>query len=122
MPGPVVDAFDTVPTFFLGTLSTKVQASHIPGSHNDAADALSRNNLSYFRSIGPAVHPDPTSIPSALGDMLLLNHLDWTSSSWRRMFVNTLSAVWHHQPDVHTNQRNAATSISAQKGTATPYP
>ena len=77
--------------FFSAHFQLRVQASHIPGSCNDAADALSRNSLGYFRSIVPQAPLCPTGIPPALVDMLLLNRPDWTSSNWRRMFMNTLS-------------------------------
>ena len=51
----------------LAFLSAKFQcqilASHIPGTHNNAADALSRNQLPLFLSIIPQADVHPTHIP-----------------------------------------------------------
>ena len=38
-------------------------AFHLPGQHNTLADALSRNNLSLFRSLHPQASPQPQPIP-----------------------------------------------------------
>jgi len=61
-------------------------ASHIPGRHNQAADALSRDNQECFFSLVPQANVHPTPIPPGLLGLLLLHMPDWTSESWRLMF------------------------------------
>ena len=77
--------------FFSAHYQLKVVAAHVPGKDNEAADALSRNNLSLFSSVVPQRQPHPSPIPAALLDMLLHSRPDWTSPSWRRMFSRSLS-------------------------------
>ena len=46
-----------------------IRASHIKGSNNDLADALSRNNKDYFLSNYPQASPVPTPLPQELLDL-----------------------------------------------------
>ena len=57
-------------------------ASHIKGVDNILADALSRDNLSLFRSRYPRANSSPAIIPEAVLDLLLLREPDWTCKRW----------------------------------------
>ena len=57
-------------------------ASHIQGIKNNLADALSRNNMSYFRIHHPQAETKPTPIPQELLDLTLISKPDWTSAPW----------------------------------------
>ena len=57
-------------------------ATHIKGKNNDLADALSRDNLSYFRSHHPQALPHPTPLPQELLDLTMISKPDWTSAHW----------------------------------------
>ena len=72
--------------FFASKLSIHVQAIHIPGESNVAADALSRNLLSSFLQAVPGADKEPTPIPQALLDMTVKEQPDWTSVRWARLF------------------------------------
>ena len=75
--------------FYTASHQIGIQARHVQGALNTAADALSRNNLSLFFNCSPQAHKDPCVVPGQLLDMLLLQRPDWTSPSWRRMFRST---------------------------------
>ena len=61
-----------------------IVASHIQGAKNTStlADALSRDNLALFRSLHPQANQNPTAIPEALLDLLIISKPDWTSKHW----------------------------------------
>ncbi len=61
-------------------------ASHIKGAENSLADALPRDNLPPFRSLLPQAAPEPTAIPEALLDLLLVSKPDWTSGHWTELW------------------------------------
>ena len=93
-------------------------ALHVPGSHNTAADALSRNNLSLFFSLIPQI--PLVSIPSPLLDLLVLKQPNWGSSDWTKLFSRSLtreSQVAHIQS---TSQAGANTPGSATISTCKP--
>ena len=80
--------------FFITTFfKISVKAAHIAGSKNTGADALSRNNMHLFFSQVPAANKTPTSIPSALIELLVLRQPDWTSLPWSRLFTSSLQQV-----------------------------
>ncbi len=60
--------------------------SHIRGSVNTGADALSRDNLSIFLSLNPQANVEPTTIPEALLDLLIVSRPDWTSRRWSNLW------------------------------------
>ena len=66
---------------------------HIPGKHNDLADALSRNNQSYFLSHRPQAQPTPTPIPTPLYKALVSQRPNWTSTAWANLFGTIISKV-----------------------------
>ena len=70
-----------------------VSARFLPGSSNQLADALSRNNIDRFLSLRPQASRIPTPIPQELLQMLLHNQPDWTSNSWRMMFSSFMQKV-----------------------------
>ena len=57
-------------------------ATHIKGTDNTLADALSRDNLIAFRSLHPQAEERPTALPAAMLDLILLREPDWTSRNW----------------------------------------
>lgn len=74
--------------FVTAKLEFELVASHIKGSDNTLADALSRDNLPMFRSLHPQAAPEPTPIPEALLDLLLVSKPDWTSQRWTSLWNN----------------------------------
>ena len=74
--------------FFSAKHNITLKASHIVGRLNVAADALSRDKLSLFLHSNPQAAREASQIPAPLVDMLIRQRPDWTSSSWRTMFVS----------------------------------
>ncbi len=68
-------------------------ASHIRGVENVLADALSRNDLDKFRNRCSQAAAEPTAIPEALLDLLLIKRLDWTCPSWTELWSATVRAA-----------------------------
>ena len=66
---------------------------HIPGRHNDLADALSRDNLPHFLAHHPQAQPTPTPIPASLYEALVSQKPNWTSTAWASQFGNIISRV-----------------------------
>ena len=83
--------------FFCAHYGIVLRARHIAGIHNTAADALSRDKHEVFLSCIPQAPLKPSHIPQSLLDMLLLSMPDWTSSSWRTLFVATLQELLPQQ-------------------------
>ena len=69
--------------FWLAMYQVSILSEHIPGASNGPADALSRNNVSYFMSQVPIASQQLTEVPQELIELLLTHRLDWTSQSWR---------------------------------------
>ena len=61
------------------------RAEHSPGKKNTLADALSRNNVSYFLSQVPQVSHCPSKVPPPLLALLSLE-VAWTSTPWMELF------------------------------------
>ncbi len=78
---------------FVAHFNLFLQAEHIPGKLNVAADSLSRNNLPLFLHQVPSAARHPTPIPAELNQALVLHQPDWTSESWRTWFASTLQKV-----------------------------
>ena len=74
--------------FFTARYNIVIKPSHIAGSLNVAADALSRNKLTVFHHSTPQAAKQPSPVPELLVDMLIRQCPDWTSPSWRTMFVS----------------------------------
>ena len=62
--------------FIQARWQVSVAAKHIPGVHNTLADALSRNKLVTFHSLFPQANSQPTPIPEALIDLLVISRPD----------------------------------------------
>ena len=97
-------------------------ATHLPGSSNTLADALSRNKLPLFFSNFPQACPLPSHIPPALTDLLVLSKPDWTSPSWSSMFNATFKQHFQKTQSPHTAQHTEGTSCSATELNIPPTP
>ena len=84
--------------FFCAHYGIVLRARHIAGVQNTAADALSRDKREVFLSCAPQAPLTPSHIPQSLLDMLLRSELDWTSPSWRTLFLATLQELLPQQP------------------------
>ena len=69
--------------FWLAMYQVSILSEHIPGANNGPANALSRNNVSYFMSQVPIASQQKTEVPQELIELLLTRRPDWTSQSWR---------------------------------------
>ncbi len=79
--------------FFTARYNVVLRAVHLPGRHNQAADALSRDNVPLFLRQVPLAEKRPTPLPSELLAILLHRRSDWTSHAWRSRFATILSKV-----------------------------
>ena len=79
--------------FFCAHYGIVLRARHIAGVQNTAADALSRDKREVFLSCAPQAPLMASHIPQSLLDMLLLRKPDWTSPSWRTLFLATLQEL-----------------------------
>ncbi len=79
--------------FFQAEFDVQLVASHIKGAENVLADALSRNNSVLFRAQCPQAEAEPTPIPEALLDLLLVKRPDWTCPGWTDLWSATVRAV-----------------------------
>ena len=64
-----------------------VEAVHLPGKVNIAADALSCNNAPHFLQVVPEAQKQPTPLPDQALQLLVVEQPDWMSSSWTELFV-----------------------------------
>ena len=71
-------------------------ASHVPGEHNTAADALSRDNLTLFASLFPQV--PLLSVPLPLLNLILHQPPKWGCPKWIEQFKASLHRDFRHQP------------------------
>lgn len=79
--------------FFSGYFQFQLYASHIPGRHNELADALSRDNLHLFQERSEAaLGARPTPIPQELEELLMTLKPDWLSHDWRSRFTSICAA------------------------------
>ena len=85
-------------------------AKHIEGRANTLADDLSRNNMvHFFTQVPQARCYSPPPIPDSLVELLGSQHLDWTSTSWIRLFGFTMNQLCPPLPTRPTKQPNAST-------------
>ena len=74
--------------FFLAYRDCTLQAVHVPGVLNVAADAISRNRPQVLRRTVPNVQPQPDRVPQTLWKMLVLTQPDWMSVSWKALLTS----------------------------------
>ena len=79
--------------FFLANFNISYEALHVPGTRNQAADALFRNRLKDFYSIFPQAPKSPAHIPQSLLSLLFDTSLSWTSPHWKSLFSNCLNSA-----------------------------
>ena len=77
-------------SFYAAHYHFSLHAQHVPGHHNRIADALSRNNLPLFSSLLPQATPAPEPIPQEAVQMAMMTNTEWTSQTWKALFVATL--------------------------------
>ncbi len=97
--------------FYAAVYHFTFTAEHIAGTHNTAADAISRNNLTLFTSLVPQVQQPP--VPQAVLDLLVEQRPDWGSSTWTNLFATSLPREFQTPPGLSTAQVGAGTSPSA---------
>ncbi len=86
-------------------------AAHIRGTDNTQVDALSRDNL---RSLHPQAAREPTAIPEALIDLLMVSRPDWTTVEF--YFLNGLSESTRKS---YVSAKRCFLAFCASKGTHT---
>ena len=77
-------------SFFLAYYCLFLDPVHLPGRHNEAADALSRDNVSLFMQLTPAAEPRPAHIPEGVLKTLVLSTPEWWSPDWISVLSTTL--------------------------------
>ena len=90
-------------------------ASHIAGTDNGPADALSRNQASLFHSQVPQAPADAEDISDDLHQLFLAEAPpDWLSERWRQQLTFILRKPSLSQPGKPTTQASSDTSASAK--------
>ena len=69
-------------SFFVAHYQLYLDPVHLPGRCNEAADALSRDNLPLFLQLVPTADPAPTHIPENILEALVLKTPEWWSTAW----------------------------------------
>ena len=98
--------------FIIARHNLLLSATHIAGTENTLADALSRNNLPLFFAHLPQVNRRPSPIPPALIDLLVHSKPDWTSRSWSSMFSTIFMQLSPQTQSVPTPLASDATPTS----------
>jgi len=93
--------------FYAALFHFTFTAEHVPGTHNTAADAISRDNISLFSSLVPQIQQTP--IPSAILELLVYQLPDWGSASWTTLFVASLTGPSRTPLGPSTSQAGAGT-------------
>ena len=73
--------------FYAAVFHFDFVAQHLPGTHNVAADALSRNNVTLFSSLVPQI--PQVHIPKPTQDLLVDVRPNWGSHEWTILFRNS---------------------------------
>lgn len=74
--------------FFLAYHDCTLQAVHVPGVLNVAADAISRNRMQVLRQTVPNAQLQPDQVPQALWKLLVLTQPDWMSVNWKTLLTS----------------------------------
>ncbi len=99
--------------FLLARQDIALQAAHIPGKDNLAADHHSRNNMDAFILQVPHAEREPTPIHPGLHDILVSKCPDWTSTDWCTKLTSSLKQVLPSPPSGFMPQANGRTYSSA---------
>lgn len=78
-------------SFIMAKYNFIISAAHVKGAHNVLADALSRDNQTYFLAHYPQAQATPASIPQELVELVVTSQPDWTSSHWTRLWTAIFS-------------------------------
>lgn len=79
--------------FFVAHFDTCLTIEHLAGTHNIAADQLSRNNMHSFFLDNPQANQQQTPLPTELLQMVALQCPDWTSRGFKELFAATIRKV-----------------------------
>ena len=79
--------------FFTAHYDIALHLEHLPGTQNQAADHLSRNNLPAFRLTSPQACRLPTLLPHELIELVITDKPDWTSPHFNQLFSAILTKV-----------------------------
>ena len=80
--------------FFVTILyESKTLPTHILGTENRAADAISRNIISIFYSQVPQADPAPVVVPPEVLQLLILQCPDWTTQAWSQWFKEKIHSI-----------------------------
>lgn len=75
--------------FITARFQINLFATHVRGIDNSLADALSRDNATYFHSHHPQAKQLSTPIPAELLDLLVVEKPDWRSAAWTALWIST---------------------------------
>ncbi len=73
------------------TMEFSMWATHIQGARNQAADALTRNNVTGFRLWCPQAQEQESAVPAELLDTLLLQEPNWTRRDWMEQWTSSVA-------------------------------
>lgn len=93
-------------TFVKSKFQFTLFTSHIRGAKTNLADALSRDNLQYFRFHHPQAWASPTPLLPQLLDLAIMMKPDWTSKLWRALWTTTFGQDQHLQLNALTTGQN----------------
>ena len=77
--------------FYAAHYHFSLSATHLPDRENFGTDALSHNKHIQFLSTYPQALPTPTAIPVAIVQLAVTSRPDWTSKSWKQLFISILN-------------------------------
>ena len=105
-------------TLYAATYRFDFVAEHIPGVHNSAADAISRNNLTLLSSLCPC--SPQVQITQAVLDLLVVKRPEWGSPEWIHLWRSSLTSASPQPHTLSTGQAGADTPPSATPTLSTP--
>ena len=82
--------------FFTAAFDIHITATHIAGKTNNAADMLSRNQTAKFLQAYPDMPAFPTPVPPSILHLVSPQKLDWTSSTFHKLFKKTYLQAQHY--------------------------
>ena len=103
--------------FICAFYNINLRATHIQGTKNLSADAISRDNLQVFFTENPIANRIPTPIPEQLWRILVLSQPDWLSRNWRDSLATSLRTASQKVHVECTQQARPPISTSAKSST-----